>query len=259
MLEAVYQSYRELADTIDWKKYDINDLFRECVANQSDPDLYEKFYSGVMCRVWGYIGRLYIQCNKHVPIEQCYDILINTINYMLKNHVWDNPDNSLYNNPKAPEMVFKVVLKREKGIVLAHLNADKRRSNFNPLSIDEAREEYSDSTDGMLLDIGDLTSEYNATREIILLIEDLFKKGQLLDGAFLDMIAFGSYTKYFDRNIVSCLYNLGRQDFLYYNLVYGVNEKDYNKLIREIHTTSRRLLCIKLNKLLYSLRSDFNV
>lgn len=255
-LEDVYKSYREIADTINWKQYDINELFRCCVANEEDPALKEKFYSGIMCRVWGYIGRLYIQCNKHVPIDQCYDILINAINYILKNHVWDNPNSSLYNDPKGPEKTFKVVLKRERGIRLANLNAGKRRSNFNTLSIDEARDDYNDSTDGLLLDINELTSEEDKSREIILLVKEYFDKGQYLEGFFIDAISFGAYSNFSYRRIISILCNLELNDYSYYKLVYNLDRKIYNKVLYELRTTSRRMLEIKFKQLLHSLKEE---
>lgn len=253
MLEEVYSSYLELADEIEWKKYDVNELFRAYIEHENDSVLKDKYYSGIMCRVWGYIGRLYNQCNKHVPIEQCYDILVNTINYILKKRVWEDENNSLYNNPKAPEMAFKVVLKRERGILLANLNADKRRSNFNSLSIDALREDYSDSTDGMFY-LDKLTSEEDRSNEILLLVSSFFSQDRVLEGVFIDMIAFGLNSSYSERKVISKVCNLTEKDFNYYALVYKLEEKKYNKLLYEIKNTSRRLLGIKLKQLLDELK-----
>ena len=254
MLEDVYNSYRQAADCINWKKQDINELFKNYIEHENDGQR-DAYFSGLMCKVWGYIGRLYVQCNKHVPIEQCYDILINTINYIVKKRVWEDENSTLYGNPKAPEMAFKVVLKRERGILLSNLNTDKRRSNFNSLSIDSLREEYNDSTDGMFY-LDQLTSEEDHSLEMILLVKSFFDKGQLLEGLFIDMIAFGLNTAYTERKVVTRLSNLKPEDFSYYNLVYNLSEKDYNKALYEIGNTSRRLLMIKLKQLMNSLKEE---
>ena len=86
MLEEVYSSYKKLADEINWKSYDPNDLFFEYIKHENSL-LRDNFYAGIVCRYWGYTGRIYLQCNKHLPFEQCYDILIDTINYVLEKRV----------------------------------------------------------------------------------------------------------------------------------------------------------------------------
>ena len=51
MLEEVYSSYRTLADEINWKKYDQNELFFNYLKyKDSDKDLAEKFYAAILCR-----------------------------------------------------------------------------------------------------------------------------------------------------------------------------------------------------------------
>ena len=102
MLTGVYQSYKRLAEQINWKSYSINELFFECVVHENDL-LYEPFYAGIICRVWGYSGRIYTQCQRHVPFDECLDCVIDAINYVLKKRVWENKNSSLYQDPTAPD------------------------------------------------------------------------------------------------------------------------------------------------------------
>jgi hypothetical protein len=49
LLEEVYSSYKKLADEINWKEYDPNELFFEYIKNENN-ELGEKFYAGIVCR-----------------------------------------------------------------------------------------------------------------------------------------------------------------------------------------------------------------
>ena len=122
MLEEVYKNYRQLADEVNWKKYNQNDLFFEYIKHEND-SLKDKFYAGIVCRYWGLSGRIYQQCNRHVPFEQCYDILIDAINYVLEKRVWENPESSLYEDPTGPDKAFHIALRRQRGILLSGYTA----------------------------------------------------------------------------------------------------------------------------------------
>ncbi|WP_288266886.1 hypothetical protein, partial [uncultured Methanobrevibacter sp.] len=89
-------------------------------------------------------------------------ILLDTINYVLEKRTWENPESSLYNDKSAPDKAFHIVLKRQRGILLASLNADKRVANFNPLSIDGFHESYSDAAEGLLDIYSEDNSEYSS-------------------------------------------------------------------------------------------------
>ena len=57
MLEDVYKSFRSKADEVNWKNYNQNELFYEYIKHEND-HLAEHFYAGIVCRYWGYTGRL---------------------------------------------------------------------------------------------------------------------------------------------------------------------------------------------------------
>ena len=240
MLENIYKSYRAVADTIDWQSYNCNDLFYEYVKHEND-DLREVFFAAIMCRYWGYSGRLYTQCNKHVPFEQCYDTIIDVINYVLEKRVWENPESSLYKDHKAADKAFHMVYKRERGRLLSNLNAYKRRSNFNALSIDKVREDYKDSTDGFLFEIED--SEISKTIGFIKSISD---KSDPIKTLVLDQICFGDSFRAGKVNvnmIINNILNLSEDELNHISLLYeldilelikAINNIDYNKLEKDI-------------------------
>lgn len=246
MLEEVYDSYRSLADEIEWTKYNQNDLFFEYI-NHEDDDLKEKFYAGIVCRYWGYTGKMYLQCNKHVPFEQCYDVLIDTINYVLDKRVWLNPESSLYGDKTAPDKAFHMVLKRQRSILLSNLTAFKRKTNFNTLSIDEIHEKYSDAAEGLF--------EIYSTSEHEWELVDFIKNHDPLEIIILDRICFGEWRTL--KNIVKLIKNLDESYSEYYNISYGISPENYTKIITKIGEAKDSRLLSEIKKLLYVLRKDY--
>lgn len=252
MLEETYKSYRNLADIIDWKKYNCNDLFYKYIENENNI-LGEYYYSAIVCRYWGYAGRVYIQCNKHIPFDQCYDIVINAINYVIKKRVWENPESSLYGDYTAPDKAFHIALKRERGIVLARLNTEKRKTNFNTLSIDEMQENYKDSTDGILFDL-----EYDSESGIRSFIETYTYSDDLLDSFILDLICFSPLNNYIDieTRVAHDLKLLNKKYELYFSENYGVSLLKVRNNINKIKNCSNKYLKLRVRKLLYILKKS---
>ena len=249
ILEQVYKSYRKKADEIGWKDYNINDLFFKYIERENEKDA-DCYFSGIVCRVWGYAGRVYTQCNRHVPFEECYDCVIDTVRYVLKKRVWENPESSLYGDHSAPDKAFHIALRRQKGIMLAKLNTHMRKSNFNVLSIDEFHDEYSDSADGLLFEMS--TSESDVHH----LISNYFYNDDYLNGLFLDLICYNGYDEISLHRIIKDIRSLNKRCFDYYRLNYVLNEERFKETLKEIRKCSDRLLLNKLKVLLDSLKKD---
>lgn len=248
MLEEVLKSYKEEADLINWRSYDQNELFFKYIENESDEIISSRFYAGIVCRYWGYTGRLYLKCNKHITFEQCYDILIDTINYVLEKRVWQNPESSLYNDPAAPDKAFHIVLKRQLGIVLASLSAEKRKANFNALSIDALHEDYSDAGEG-LFGLVDETSE--GTMKLITYISSM---RSTLDIIILDQICFSNWTTL--KNIARNVKSISINNYDYYADMYLIDRDSFEKCISVISNYGQRTLLNYTKKLLFSLKSE---
>lgn len=232
MLEEVYKNYRRLADEINWKKYNQNELFFEYIKHEHDP-LKDKFYAGIVCRFWGYSGRIYNQCNKHVPFEQCYDILIDAINYVLEKRVWENPESSLYNDPTGPDKAFHIALRRQRGIILSGYTAQKRQSNFNTLSIDEMYENYSDATEGLFNIVDESIAPTNEDEEILNFVSSFPHPIQKI---ILDMICFNKWNTI--SGVITKMRKLTRDDFEYYNTIYGISKEDFLACLCKLARTS---------------------
>lgn len=250
MLEDVLKSYKDVAAKVDWKHLSRNQLFYEYIKHEHEP-IAENYYAGIVCKCWGYAGRVYSQCNQHVPFEDCYETLLDTINYVLEKRVWENPESSLYGDPNAPDKAFHIVLKRQRGILLSNLNADKRRVNFNTLSIDGAKEEYEDAAEG-LLNIGDVSSEDDMNERALI---NFISGKSPLQILFLDQICFNDWNTL--KSIITNVKRIKKSDFAYYNRTYGLSEKQFTKALYDVIITSNRTLMSELKKLLYVVGKEY--
>ena len=79
---SIYQAYKIVADKINWKEININDLFKLQIEHEND-DLGEIYFAALVCRTFGYAGRIYSQCQRHVPFEECHDCIIDALKYVL--------------------------------------------------------------------------------------------------------------------------------------------------------------------------------
>ena len=250
MLEQVYASYRKKADEIDWKDMNQNDLFYEYIKHENDP-LSEVYFAAIVCRFWGYAGRVYLQCNRHVTFEECYDCVIDTIKYVLKKRVWENPSSSLYGDYTAPDKAFHISLKRQRSIMLSKFNAFRRRSNFNVLSLDGAHEEFSDAADGLLFNMD--SSEIDRTR---IYISEYFERGDAFSGLLLDIICYNNYEKYDERIIIRGLRDINMDYYNYYEEYYGVSKEEFKEALKNIKGYSNKMLKVKIKSLLYSIKKE---
>ena len=253
MLSAVYNSYRKLADQIEWTKYNPNELFIECINHEND-SLYENFFAAIVCRFWGHSGRIYVQCNRHVPFEECYDCIINAALYVLRNRVWENKNSSLYNDPTGPDKAMHIAIKRERSIMLSKHNAKKRLSNFNTISIDNAHESYSDAADGLLFGVLNRDGD-NVNR----LITSYFSSPETyLDGIIIDCICYNCKPDFNYTDIVNELRLVTYDTIDRYSILYDADINALKETVKEIRSTSNRLLVIRIKSLLHSLGEEYS-
>lgn len=249
MLEDVLKAYRKKAEEINWKQYNQNELFFKYIENENT-DQAESFFAGIVCRYWGYSGRIWNKCQKHVPFEECYDCVIDSIKYVLEKRVWENINNSLYNDPTGPDKAMHIAMKRQMGIMLSKYNAQRRMSNFNTLSLDAAHEEFKDSAEGLLF------GGVNNFDSLKTFISEYFDNDNYLDALFLDAICY-SNIKYKPEAIIKFIKNINDNDVSYYLKTYEhIDKIKLIKLLRELKETSSNYLMIKLNSLLYKLQKE---
>ena len=133
--------------------------------------------------------------------------------------------------------------------MLSRLNAYRRKSNFNVLSLDGAHEEFNDATDGLLFNME--SSEIDKVR---IFISEYFDKQDYLSGLFLDVICYNNNPLYDDKKIIKALNDLDDSYLDYYKEYYNVDHDLYIKTINKIKRMSNKSLKMKLKSLLFSLK-----
>lgn len=187
MLEEVYRDYKEQADKIpDWQHLDRNDLIRSCIEHENDLS-YHNYFSAIVCRYWNNIFQLYSKSHNSVPLEECYNWLIDAILYTLKHRSWMDPNKTIYRDPNGPDKVLNRCIKSSRLIFYQAANSDNRRINFASLSADQLFEDYADAPFPITNDLNISLVEDSAR----LIIEDSFKKKDYFTAFMVNCIVYG--------------------------------------------------------------------
>ena len=126
MLAEYKNMYKEFADNIpNWKKIDKNDLFRDyCKYSDEDDPRKDYYLAAVVYKFWYMLTTNYHnQLLKIASEEDAYNWLIDSVMYVAKHRPWDNPENSLYQDPKGPEKAMSVKINSVKAnyfVALTH-------------------------------------------------------------------------------------------------------------------------------------------
>lgn len=203
MLDEYKELYKVAADHIhSWETMDKNDLCRECIKHEHEPEIYNQYLSAIICRYWSLIGKFYNQSTNLAEPIDCYDWLIHAILYAFKHRQWENPDSAMYNDPSGPDKIINRCMKSSRLIHYQFYNRKKRRKDYQLVSIDELRENLNSDSfdiedDSMNIDEQEL--------DIIYQINQIFRKKEYFLAFILDCICNESV---FESDGVSISFNL---------------------------------------------------
>lgn len=193
MLEDVKQSYITRADNIvpGWNDLDVNILSNLYVENENDDTLREGYFSAIILKKWGYIGKYYNMSRASgFSIEDCYDMVCDALLYILNKHKWTDPNSKLYKDKYAPDKCINraIMSTRQRYYYLS--NRDKRKGNFGKVSLDHVNELVGDHSE-IFNDYKDTISENdNVTSSILVkdLVSKLFENNKLIEALVVDNI-----------------------------------------------------------------------
>ena len=107
----------------------------------------EIYFSCIVLKFWGMIGRMYISCKSiNIPIETCYDWLIDSIMYVLEKRVWKDPSNKYYNHPTAFNMMVIKRLVTAKKQCLRLLNVKSRSGELLWMYLEDIQDALGNSS-----------------------------------------------------------------------------------------------------------------
>ena len=191
ILSNYFKSFEKTAEIIpDWRKKSKNDLLNEYIDHEENKQLREAYMAAIMCRYWGAINKYYQASYKSATKEDCFEWLTHAIMYALKHRKWRDPNNKLYNDPKAPDKVVNRCIASTRHIYYQAMNNDNKKLNFGLESLENLEENdlsylippAEESSDTMISNI---------------FLKDIIKnklnssEDKMLEGLILDGIANG--------------------------------------------------------------------
>lgn len=199
------------------------------------------------------------QYYKTLSEDQYYDLIIESILYVLDKKIWKDKNSKLYNKENAPEIAINTTLKSARINLFVYMQRDKRKLNSNVLSLDELEE---NSSDGYFLPAKD--KDISTNLYVYDIIKKYFNNKEYLNAYSLDLImnndvfsnkvsngSMISITKV--RTILTSL------DYKYCKIFsdrYKVNLKETQESIKSIEKTPNSGIETSIRKLLKTLRKD---
>lgn len=184
MLDEYKQSYIDCANLIpNWKQMSKTELANLYIEHEKDAES-NSYFSALVCKFWHLIGHYYHKQGVKIATEiDCYDWVIDGITEALKDRVWKNEENKLFNDDKGPEKAIVVNIMSIRANFYQYTKYDKRKLNFSSYSLDEIEENCSDGYITPYYDKYDDLFDYIRGE-----IREYFSKQDFFFGVFLDAV-----------------------------------------------------------------------
>lgn len=138
------QPFLNIVGSIDINKYNANDVVM--LYNQSDNSHDKNLYISILIlKSWKILQSIYYKNNNaNLSEEDCYEIFLETLDYVCTQSVWLNKDSTLYNDKDAFLKAMNTTIQcRKKNFINAKFR-QKRFANYDTISLDVITDEYSD-------------------------------------------------------------------------------------------------------------------
>lgn len=240
MIASLRKTYADAASNIPgWETMNKNDLCNLYVQYEGTPKG-DQYLGAIMCRYWNHIYKFYSQSYQSFTLEDCYDWLVNGIEYALRKRKWLEEGNSMYNDPNGPDKIINRCLASARLEAFQSSNTDKRRGNFAQVNLDKLSEDLENPIE--LADPNCYIDNYIANSKVISLVQTFINQGRLDIAIIIDGICFADSFKeviarkvttfeFNERKLVSHLISLDdrfKQRFL---SVYYVDEEELDNMI----------------------------
>lgn len=266
MLVEYKKVYEQYADSLGkWKYLSTSQLclkyleYRDCDSIKAD-----QYLSGVICRTISKCINYYInQRAKVVTEEDCYDIVIQSVLYVLDKKVWENISSGLFHNKDAPEIAINTRLKTQLINGFVANNRQKRKANAVILSLDSLEEE---SSDGYFLSYCE--DDLENSMFLKKLIKSYFDKEEYLNAYILDLIiSEEGFTKnklnprFFKGKLKTSVLNIDKRYCETFSETYGLNLHKVESTLEYLHKLTPSMIDKNINNLFRSLRrsKDFSL
>jgi hypothetical protein len=193
MLEDIKKSYIKTAKSVvpNWQNIDVNTLCNLYIQNENDKIKKDAYFAAIMLKKWGYIGRHYINSRSSgFSIEECYDMVVDALLYILKARKWLDRSNKLYRDKNAPDKCLNRAIYSSRQLYYYLSNRDKRKGNYAKISLDKAAEIVSDHLEIVGTVCDEPISSDNISHTVFLrsIVIDKLEKNKLIEALILDNI-----------------------------------------------------------------------
>ena len=240
----------------DLSKYNNNELVGMYLSTNSSIKQ-DKIVSNLMCESWGILQSLYYHNSKILTEEDCYEIFLQAFDYVIKKHVWDNPESTLYNDELAFMKAMSITVESRRKNFLKAKFRDKRIANTGAVSLDKLEEDFQD---------GYFTSyeeDFSEVKENA--IEDrikyYFRRKEYMASFILDAILntniFTDETNELDlRKVRKHIRNIDEVFCSYFSEKYEVNPDETNHCLIYIQEANQEKLDTKITRAFLILKED---
>ena len=266
MLEQEYKTFYNCASTIpDWKTANKNDLANAYVDNEDNERLRDAYFSALMLRYWGNIGKYYTSSKASgFTIEDCYNWLIEALMYSLKQRKWRDPNSSMYKDKNGPDKIINRCIFSRRQYYYYLSNTSNRKANFCTLSVDND-ENIDQDHNTHLIDNSYQTDKLSL--DISTISYSLYKENNRLESfllSYLSLNDFSVYSKAKDEwklnknSLVASIKNISYDDFKYFvnRISEDISEDRIKENYRELKEIKENKVSTLITKALNNLKEN---
>lgn len=253
LLNEYKEIYKQSAELIpEWKNIPQLELAIKC--SEGGP-LYESYLSAMILKFWHIIDRNLYRDRGLYNETEAYDWYINAIMVVVNSKPWDNPESSVYRDPKAVEKIINTCVSCDRANWFQASNRNKRKINHNIGSIESLTDEYGDS---FLPEGENSCLDYDTHKEIVV---DYFDKKQYVMAIMIDSIINDipldsvKDDKSLVRLIKNSIRNRPSNYVKYFSDYYEVPEDKVKKALDFLDKMSDTKLRTSIENYVYTLRS----
>lgn len=138
MLQEGKRIYEQCANLIEgWREMSKQQLADLYVQNEENKFLADAYFSALMFKCWNLIGSNYIKNPKITSPEDCYDNLLDSMQYSLKMRRWLQEDSNIYNDPNGFDKALNRRMKSLRLNKYVEAMRQKNRLNYMNVSVDK--------------------------------------------------------------------------------------------------------------------------
>lgn len=168
-------------------RYNLNDIADQYLQ-ETDSHKRDVLFSILVCGSWVALESIYFQKgNSDLSVEECYDIYIDALYYVLGKQIWHNEDSKLYQDPDAFVKAVRVSSKHLRLNYVESQFKQKRKANNYALSVESLEEDFQE---GLFTEKTFIDKQLLIEEGLTDVIYKLFKKKRYLDAYILNAILF---------------------------------------------------------------------